>query len=456
MYINKYSGILFSGIFTFHLFLNPVHAGVFTTYTSESDTFRTTLNQNIPSELTSNLLTKQRSKDAALYLLEQARLEQVNLDYEQSIETYNKVFELLNKQKNKATVSASRLGFKALSVLSNDTVMPYIVPPYEQVLAHISQAKNYISVHDMEKAAVEMRIAQQLQRDIELEHEKELAKKSEKENKQIDNENSKILNDAFSGLDPIAGKIKNTYQNSYAFYMAASLWEVLGEYNDALVDYKKAYELQPDKQIYQDIERVDKLSSSKSSREVPVIIFIEQGLVPQKIENKLAIPVPNGIINIAYATYEPSTYINPHAVDILINSKKQKNSYVLNDIGALAVKQLKEQTFNNVSTQIIRTTTKFVAQKQLGDQLGVFGQLAGNIMNIASERADLRSWSTLPSNTQIARLSLTPGKHDLQLQNNGIYSQPLTLNVNANQTIFVYAYDINRKITMSSSTIPSP
>lgn len=44
------------------------------------------------------------------------------------------------------------------------------------------------------------------------------------------------LDEAFSGLDPIAGKIKNTYQNAYAFYMAANLWEAVGEYNDALVD----------------------------------------------------------------------------------------------------------------------------------------------------------------------------------------------------------------------------
>ena len=41
--------------------------------------------------------------------------------------------------------------------------------------------------------------------------------------------------------------------------MAANLWETLGEYNDALVDYKKAYELQPDAQIAQDVKRLNQL-----------------------------------------------------------------------------------------------------------------------------------------------------------------------------------------------------
>lgn len=441
------SGVIFSAA-TF------VNAGVFSTYTKESDLFRTNLNQNISETLNADFSKKENGKDAALYLLEQARLEQVNADYEKSAETYNKVFNLIEKQNNKATISVSKIGFKALSIVSNDSIKPYIVRPYEQVLAHISQAKNYIYLKDMEKAAVEMRIAQQLQRDIEINHEKEFAKKSQKEASQ--HTSVAPVNEALSGLDPIAGKIKNTYQNSYAFYMAASLWEVLGEYNDALVDYKKAYELQPDAQIAQDIQRVDQLNSKKSSRTVPVIIFIEQGIVPQKVENKLAIPVPNGVINIAYATYEPTTYTTPHSVSVLVNNKKQQNSYVLNDIGALAVKQLKEQALNDVTTQVVRATTKFVAQKQLGDQLGPLGQLAGNILNIASEHADLRAWSTLPSNTQIARLNVPVGKHSLQLENNGVYSEPMTLDTSNTQTIFVYAYDINRKISMSSTAITSP
>ncbi|WP_343598037.1 hypothetical protein [Acinetobacter sp.] len=435
-----------------------LNAGTFKTYKEDSDQFRETLNQNDDSHLAKKFADNATKKDGALYLLEQARIQQVNQNYQASLDTYKKAFALLDKQKSRAKISASRIGFQALSMMSNDSVVPYLVPPYEQVLAHISQAKNYIYLKDMEAASVEMRVAQQLQREIELSHEQELAKKTEKEKKKNLNTASETpqLDEAFAGLDPIASKIKNTYQNSYAFYMAASLWEVLGEYNDALVDYKKAYELQPDPQIATDIQRVDKLNLQKNQSNVPVIIFIEQGLVPQKVENKLVLPAPNGLLNISFATYEPRTYQIPQPTQILLNNKKIQNSYVLNDIGALAVKQLKEQTTATVARQIMRTTTKYVAQQQLGQQLGVLGQIAGNLMNTATDHADLRSWSTLPSNTQVARLNLSPGKYQLQLANSGKYSAPLTIDAVANQTVFIYAYDVNNKISVSSSLFSKP
>lgn len=435
-----------------------IQAGTFKTYKEDSDQFRQTLNQNDDSDLAQKFTDNSGKKDGALYLLEQARIQQVNQNYDASLETYKKAFELLDKQNHRAKVSISRVGFQALSMLSNDSVVPYLIPPYEQVLAHISQAKNYIYLKNMEAASVEMRIAQQLQRDIELDHEQELAKKTEKEKKQNPDAATAPpqLDEALADLDPIAGKIKNTYQNSYAFYMAASLWEVLGEYNDALVDYKKAYELQSDPQIAADIQRVDQLNTQKNKNSVPVIIFIEQGLVPQKVENKLILPTPNGLINIAFASYEPKTYQTPQPTQILLNNKKIQNSYVLNDIGALAVKQLKEQIASTVTRQIMRTTTKYVAQQQLGKQLGGLGQLAGNLMNTATDHADLRSWSTLPSNTQIARLNLNPGKYQLQLVSAGKYSTPLTLDAVTNQTVFVYAYDVNNKISVSSSLFSKP
>ena len=432
------------------LFASPLysHAGVFGTYDDEGTLFRNSLNSEIPSPVLAKIEDKKESKDAVLYLLEKARLLQVNHQYQESSELYKNVFELLDKQNNRAKVSVSRMGFKALSMLSNESVVPYDVPSYEQVLAHVAQAKNYIFLKDVEAAGVEMRIAQRIQREIEIDHEKELARKKPK------NENNPAFNtldEAFSGLDPIAGKIKNTYQNAYAFYMAANLWEAVGEYNDALVDYKKSYELQSDSNIAQDVQRLDKITARKKSM-VPGVVFIEQGIIPRKIEKKLAIPVPNGIVNIAFATYEPSTYISPKSLKIKINQNYEQ-SYVVSDIGALAVKDLKEKVIGTMTSQILRATTKFVAQQQLGQQLGSLGQLAGNLMNVATERADLRAWSTLPSNTQIARFDLKPGSHKLQILGSRATSPTIDLNVSPDQTVFVYVNDVNDKITASVSSI---
>lgn len=429
-----------------------IYAGVFSSYETDGSLFRSNLNNQISAPALETLDKKMSSKDAVLYNLEKARLLQVNHQYAESAEVYKKAFELLEARNNRAKVSVSRVGFKALSMLSNDSIVPYDVPRYEQVLAHISQAKNYIFLKNQDAAGVEMRIAQRIQREIEADHEKELEKKMAKANKKEQiNPAQNNIDEAFSGLDPIAGRIKNTYQNAYAFYMAANLWEAVGESNDALVDYKKAYELQPDKNLEKDVQRLDR-SSARGKGAVPVIIFIEQGIVPKKVENKLALPMPNGIMNIAFATYEPSTYATPQSLSIKLGNKAQ-SSFVLNDIGALAVKDLKEKTVSTVTSQIVRATTKYVAQQQLGQQLGSLGQLAGNLMNIASERADLRAWSTLPSNTQIARFNVMPGKHNLQIFRKSTSSEPVSLDIAANQTVFIYVNDVNERITTSISTV---
>lgn len=433
------------------LWVIPAHAGVFDTYEGYGALFRNNLNQKISTETLEAINKNNQSKDAALFLLEKARLLQVDHQYEESAEAYKKAFELFDKQNNRAKVSVTRVGFKALSMISNDSVVPYLVPRYEQVLAHVSQAKNYIFLNDAEAAGVEMRKAQQLQREIELDHEKELTKK-----KSVFKPNAETalsqLDEAFVGLDPITGKIKSSYQNGYAFYMAANLWEAIGEYNGALVDYKKAYELQSDKVFANDVKRLDSLTT-RQANSIPVVVFIEQGTVPKKIENKLALPLPDGILNIAFATYEPSTYVAPQFLKLRVNNQSYQQSYLVSDIGALAVKELKERTLNTIASQIVRATTKMVAQKQLGNQLGALGQLAGNLMNVATERADLRAWSTLPSNTQVAKFDLKPGKHKLEILGSGAKKETLNLDLNSNQTAFVYVNDVNNKISTSISFV---
>lgn len=427
-----------------------IQAGLFDNYSDTAQNFRASLTQPI-SPITEEFFQKKiKSNDAALYLLEKARLEQANKQYEASKQTFEKAFELLDAQNNKATISASKLGFKALSLVSNDSVAPYKIPEYEQVLAHVYQAINFLALNNTEGAAVEMRVAQRIQREIELSHSKEAEKAAA--NAQNNMTTPIEYDDALAGINTIAGKVKNTYQNAYAFYMAATLWEALGEKNDALVDYKKAYELQPNDFIKNDVKRIDTVTTIKSNTQYPVVIFLEQGLVPQKISSSLAIPTTNGLVNVSFASYDPTTYTTPSQIDIAVNGKIVANTALLSDIGALAVKTLKENITANLATQIARSTAKYAMQKELGNRLGVLGQLAGNVYNAATERADLRAWNTLPSNAQVTRLALPAGKHNIEFKN-GYVKQSINIEVKPNQTTFIRGIETNQQITADSFSI---
>lgn len=427
----------------------PTHAGIFDNYTDTAQSFRSSLTQPL-SDPTQKLFEKKvKSNDAVLYLLEKARLEQANHQYDASKQTFDAAFTLLDEQNNKATISASKLGFKALSLVSNDSVMPYKIPEYEQVLAHVYQSLNYLALNNTEAAGVEMRVAQRIQREIEIAHSKETEKATEKAQK--DATAPAEYDEALSGLNTIAGKVKNTYQNAYAFYMAATLWEAIGEKNDALVDFKKAYELQPNDFIKNDVKRLDAGNTNKAAK-YPVVIFLEQGLVPQKISSTLAIPTPNGLVNVSFASYDPSTYTNPSQIDVLVNGQTVANTALLTDIGALAVKTLKEHLAANLTTQIARSTAKYAVQKELGNRLGVFGQLAGNVYNTVTEKADVRAWNTLPSNAQVTRLLLPAGNHTIQLKNS-YANQSINIEVKPNQTTFIRGIETNQQITADSFSV---
>ena len=294
-----------------------------------------------------------------------------------------------------------------------------------------------------------MRVAQRIQREIETAHSKEAEKAAAKA--QDSSAAPADYDEALAGLNTIAGKVKNTYQNAYAFYMAATLWEALGEKNDALVDYKKAYELQPNDFIKNDVKRMD-AASAKANAQYPVVIFLEQGLVPQKISSTLAVPTTNGLVNVSFASYDPATYVAPSQVDVAVNGKTVANTAVLSDIGALAVKTLKENIAANLTTQIARSTAKYAVQKELGNRLGVFGQLAGNVYNTATEKADVRAWNTLPSNAQVTRLSLPAGSHTIELKN-GYVTQSINIEVKPNQTTFIRGIETNQQIIADSFSI---
>ncbi len=450
-------------IFAFGM-ISQTHAGFFKSYSGDAQSFRAVVIPPVPDSVYKTIADEEKSRDAALYLLEKARLQQSHHQYADSKKSFNDAFAILDAQNQQATVSLSGLGSKALSLISNDSVIPYSIPGYEQVLAHVYQALNYIALNDSEGAGVEMRIAQRIQREIELAHSKETekgvanAKKDDANAKTEDApaptaQESPAYENALAGLDPIAGKIKNSYQNAYSFYMAATLWEAIGERNDALVDFKKAYELQPDDHIKEDVKRLDAdVKSSVTAQTYPVVIFFEQGLVPQKIAASFAVPTLNGLVNVSYASYDPATYQNPSNLSIHVDGVLLTTTAPLTDIGVLAVKTLKEKVVSTMATQVTRTTLKYAAQKAVGQKFGVFGQVAANLYNTASEKPDLRTWTTLPSNTQVARFTLPVGAHTLELSN-GAIRNTVNIDVKPDQTIFIHNIEVDQQMSADSFVV---
>ncbi len=342
------------------------------------------------------------------------------------------VIDAFNANDEKAKLSASGTGTAAAAMLTNDNAIPYTGYGYERVFVHHFQAMNYLFDKDMEGALVEVRRANEVQTSALKEHESEVddAEKKARENK-VNNENFMA---SFQSMDALAGRVKNSFQNAYTFYISGLLYEASRNENDAYIDYKKALEIFPDNPYLQkDVLRLakklamtDDLARFETSFKVKpgkpeanqgeIVVLYEHDFAPVKQEVKVGVATIGGLHHIAFPIYKDIWRDSiPLSVSVAGNTVGTTSPIVY--VQALAAKALREE----LPLMMVRQVLRVVAKKKMADEAGdKFGGLAGlgtMIFNAVSENADLRSWLTLPNDAQIMRGYVAEGEQELQLTN---------------------------------------
>lgn len=442
-------------------------SSVFSPYPTQASAFRQAASGLDATAVLLKLDGKRAGSDRMLYLMERGRLAQLQGDYAGSKTDFEQVIAGFEAVEDKATLSLSGVGAGGAALLTNDNSMPYKGYAYERVMVHQFQAFNYLGLGDVEGATVELRRAQQVQRNLELKYEADVAKVREEAAKK--NVPVGDFDGNFTGMDTIAGTVKNSFQNGYTFYTAAVIREALGEYNDAMVDYKKALELQPDsEQLKADVIRANQYfggapapsrAAGKNGKPAPraaagtVVVLFEQGFVPTKKPVGLPIPtMDGGIFSVQFPVYDGTDYTPPTPLTVRLPDGSTMQTSLLVNTGALAVKALKEQVPAMLVRQVLRARTKYELQKQATDRGGVLGQLAANIYNLASEQADLRSWLTLPANAQGVRLGLPAGRQTLELAS-GMGSLSVPVEVKDGKTTIIRAIEVNGRLLTQTFTL---
>ncbi|NOZ52709.1 MAG: hypothetical protein GXP08_06130 [Gammaproteobacteria bacterium] len=392
-------------------------------------------------------LEKHRSsKDKILYLMERGRASQMAGDNQASIEDFKEVIAAMDVNEDKASVSLSETASQGTALLTNDNAIPYSGEDYERVFVHHFQAMNYLFSNDINAALVEVRRANEQQKLAFIRHEDEIAEAEEKQS-----QNNSQFMDSFSALDTAAGRVKNSFQNAYTFYASGVLYEVLGSFNDAYIDYKKALEIFPDNVfLQQDVLRLSKELGMREDyeqfkakftfkpqhpkgEEGEIIVFFEHGFAPVKQQVKVPFYAgQNNVHTAAFPIYD-AIWQNTSPLNLSFNG-----GAVLGEtrpivyVQALAAKALKERLPGMLIRQVLRVTSK----KQMVDKTSGFAQLAIGLLNIVSENADQRSWLTLPNDAQIFRGYLPVGEHDLLLSN-GTASGTMSVKVEAGKRTIV-------------------
>ena len=363
-------------------------------------------------------------------------------------------------QESKAVVSAGDAAKTAGSILTNDNALEFKGETFEKVLSHSLNAVNFIAIGDLQGARVEIRKADEYQKLALAAHEKALAKaaakddaaasKEEKERAEAARKSEeavrgqKEISGEFVKMNTFTANVKYSFQDPFTYFLSGIVYELNGEKDDALIDFKKALELAPNSlPVRTSVLRLqgDGKSSEAAGEPSPtdgeVVVLYEVGFIPEKQQVKFPLPMPGGSVGFTafpvYTDYTPS----PERLELGINGSALRTEPVV-DLHVLAVKALQDRWFGIASRELVRIVAKELAQKaaevaaeKAGGSYGkLFAQIGGAVYKGLTQNADLRAFYGLPQQVQAARIVLPAGEYKVPLRRVGLTGPPVEESLN--------------------------
>lgn len=348
---------------------------------------------------------------------------------------------------------------QAGSLLTNDQTMAYRTPDYERTMLHHYLALNYLQRGDAEGALVEVRRANQVQERALKARADEVRKAKEKsEEAEADGEMRQLMSRGAPELDRLIGQVKNGFQNAYTFYFSGVLYEAAGDLNDAWVDYQRGYQIAPDNQSLQDaLLRLARLRGSsdelketekKVGRKAPplakdqgqLVVLFEDGLIPARREIFLPLPISTSSGDFRTFTVAVPYYDNRASdtgpLTVSVGRQAGRTSSLVR-LESLAAKDLQERLPGMLTRQALRLVAKEQLRRSAAKEGGDVGNILVGIFNTLSERADTRSWLTLPAEASSWQGMVPAGEVQLQL-GAGSAMRTLPLTVHAGRTTLVW------------------
>ena len=465
-------------IFLLATFLFIQACSVITSYPPKINKSIEALKQNIPSELSNSAVSSiSRSKyigDSILYKMELGRIYQVTNDIDKSIDSFDDAIDEVKNDEERAIVSAKNLLEQTSSILVNDNVIEYTGKPFEHTMLHTFQALNYLFKNNLEDATPEVRLAGDNQVRILEENQKKIdeAKELNENQKQSLYQANKIIKEHYAGdLNETAGKVKNSFQNAYAFYVAGLIYELHGEKQNAYLDYKNALEIKSNNVYFQrdairlafelgekrdlnDYRR--KFPSSYSfvqrtykSQGAKLLILIEDDFVAQKEEVKIPIitDTKGGLVTVGFPTFK-TKYKLPSTFRVLKNKMGLGYASLACDLNPMSYFQFKQELPGILTREIIRIIERAVVhelakgrgnnnngQQSNGEAIAQAVFMTWDVVNMTMDlfaaKVDLRGWYTLPRTMHVFKSYISNGKQTITIKNN---NDGKSINVDINAT----------------------
>ncbi len=432
---NYRGGIGFYAVFSFLLFLL---ASCATYYQKNEDLMKAVYKYNFDAAnkiLADDEKWEKQNRNRLLFYLNKGTVLWMQGDYTHSKDYFAKA-DLFVEDYNK------KIGDAVLSMLVNAKLTTYGGENFEQILLHYYGAMNYLALGKTDEALVEG---------------KRMLEKMQK------------ITDKY--------QFKNKYKrDAFAHHLLGIIYEMKGEYNDAFIAYKNAYEVYKDDYLvqlnmpiplqlkkdllrmalavgfYDDVRKYEAEFSIKAQPLQPnkgdLIFFWNNGLGPIKDQNSFNImimPQGNGVVqfvNPELGISMPFQTENKDQQADLLDMKfirlalpkyvsrlpyYDKANLIINqqiypfemveDINAIAYKSLQDRMGRELALGLIRVAMKQLAVHKASknkDQQGLAA--AAMLYGAVSEQADTRNWQLLPYSINYSRTSLDTGEQVVQFE----------------------------------------
>jgi len=368
-------------------------------------------------------------RDRAQYLLNTGLLKSITGDFEGAERDLQSAKKILN------SLQAASVSENMGAALVNETLRSYDGSASERVLLHEILSINYLMLHDLDAARVEV-----LQADVLM---KELAREDK----------------------PIG-------QLASAHYIAGLVYELGGELDNAMISYRKAANIMAlrnmspppalqssllslsqrlglDEENSRFREQFNLAIEPPAADSAEVIVIYWDGVVTGKRGNSLSVCSPglHQAVSLALPYYPPSNYIStPFGLRL---ADQYHRTGTIEDIERLVREDLDDESAAIYAMTLARMVSKYQLVKSAGNRNDGLGLLM-NIFTMLSEVADTRSWNMLPSSIQFARFTLPAGAYSLPFP---LYSEPQQgkpaqsrLVVSAGEKIVLFVPGVSQKI----------
>jgi hypothetical protein len=357
---------------------------------------------------------KNPSGEDLLWALQLATVERIRQNFQKSTEYFDKAEDML-KFYDEQFKGGDIVG----STVASDNVNPYRGEEYDGVMVNTYKALNFMAEGKMDLARVEFNRALDRQRRAKEKFVEEINKlNAELEKNQQQNAYAKSNVENPTTHQLLAEKYPNLYNfqaypdfvNPFATYLAGVFFNLVGDHGKAVDLLKESYGMVSGNPFIAEDLSVTEGVLGGGRLENTVWVIFENGLGPVKEEFRIDLPLfiaTNKVkyVGIALPKLEFRNKAYPY---LLVNSDdKEYMTLPVADMDRVVQTEFSKDFGGILTRAIISATAKAVAQYALEQQDSSYASLASTLVAVysfASTAADVRIWTALPKDFQVARL----------------------------------------------------